>query len=206
VAPGTSQLIIGIGLFLLGTVLAFYGQQVFRDGWADRREWKKTMGQPAAPAPLSPQPTVPSMIQGPNSQNAGNVSVSNNAGPTQVAVNSPGASQVINNRRAVKNRIGTQADRRGNSHVLRLIFDQTDGIWDQGSVFAIEAQLSGPYTKANFTQGLPPLQMDVREGGDPSAGTFFFSMRTAPNPGQIVLEFESQNPVQPLKIGISPNE
>jgi hypothetical protein len=138
-------------------------------------------------------------------------------GDTVISINQSGgvtAHTVIQNntrrtiRKAVHAEWGTR-DATG-KQVLRLVFQQTDGIWEPGTRFWLQVDLSGPYEHAEI-QGFPRalFEAGMTEGASPAAaqGKFEFTTITPPIAGQdIVLEVESAGRLEVRGIRLSPSE
>jgi len=111
---------------------------------------------------------------------------------TQVNINSPNSSQIINQKKFFSEAI-FEKEKNDNRYITRITLIQTEGIWSSGVKFWIQVFLSGPYEKYNFVQGLPVVQMMTITRDDKKKGIIDFSMESAPLDKPIVLEIESNN-------------
>jgi hypothetical protein len=138
------------------------------------------------------------------------VSAQNNSG--NIAVNSPGSTQIINHRRVLDKKTtvetGKQAD---GTYALRLTINQTDGIWDPGTKCAIQIYFSGPFIEWDFAGGYRKggAQMNVvTSHGNPEAaakGIIDHTTETPPLNEPIVIEVRSTQPIQISKLLASPS-
>lgn len=138
------------------------------------------------------------------------VTISQNQGPIQYNENSPRSTQIINNKRTIKHEMLREKLVKDGKHLLRLTFQQTDGIWDAGSKFWMQIQLTGPYLKYDFISGYPksmPLMDVTTTEGVPSAaqaGWIELQTATPPRNEPIVLEILSDKAIEAQKIAVSP--
>ena len=140
-----------------------------------------------------------------SSVKTGDVNVSENNGPTQISIGSPGSQQVINQRRTINPQAKIKKTQRDGNHVLQIILSQTGGFWDPGTVFQINTKMSGAYSRARIIQGLPPAQFDVRIGEHKEKGEYSYSTATAPFPDSpIVLEIISAQDINLVQLGVAP--
>ena len=135
----------------------------------------------------------------------GNVSVSNNVGPTQVNIGSPGSKQIVNQQRTVRPDARIEKGKKGALFLLRIILNQTSGIWDQGTDFAISLKTSAPYKTCEVVSGLPPAQFNVRISENKEAGEYTYATTTAPMKDEpIIVEIISEAELNILKLGVQP--
>ena len=128
------------------------------------------------------------------------LSAPNNNG--NIAVNSPGATQIVNQRRVLdtKTKVETGHNSDG-TFALRLTINQTEGIWDPGTKFSIQVYFSGPYTEWHFAGGYPKdgVQMNVvtTHGNHEAAakGIIDHTTITPPLNEPIVIEVRSLTPI-----------
>lgn len=136
--------------------------------------------------------------------------VSDNKAPTQVNVGSPGSHQIINNKRVIENDLLREKGTQDGNYLLRLTFNQTDGIWDAGTKFWMQLQLTGPYTNYAFVSGYPPTlplanvrtTSGVQEAAD--KGWIELETSTPPLNEPIVLEVKSLTDIDIEKILLEP--
>ncbi len=142
----------------------------------------------------------------------GDVEISGNTGKTQVSINSPGSQQTINEKRIIKREVKTKKELIDGIHVLTLTFQQTNGIWDSGTMFWIQLQLTGPYISYEFTSGIANALTEVRTtesgGNSEAAQKGWIELKTATPPlnEPIVLEIKSENEIDVKKISLTPIE
>ncbi len=135
----------------------------------------------------------------------GDINLSGNTAPAQINIGSPGSQQIINQNRSINSQARIEKTQMNGNYIMRVILSQTRGFWDQGTVFQINAKMSGPYTKAEITQGLPLALFDVKIGEHKETGEYFYSMATAPLPDSpIVLEVISSNDINLEQLEVSP--
>lgn len=144
-------------------------------------------------------------------QSEGDVKVSGGAGNTQVSIHSPGSQQTINEKRAIRRKVESKKQLIGGIHVLTLTFQQTNGIWDSGTTFWIQLQLTGPYTSYKFTSGISKVLHDVDrttepKGNSEAAQKGWIEMKTSTPPlnEPIVLEIKSENEIDVKEILLAP--
>ncbi|MDE3059810.1 MAG: hypothetical protein KGJ06_02235 [Pseudomonadota bacterium] len=140
-----------------------------------------------------------------NSTNTGNVNVTGNSGATQVNIGSPGSTQVINQHRKINPQAKIEKLQRDGNFVIRLILNQTSGIWDQGVLFQFEVKLTGPYKSAHIVQGLPPALTDVKIGENRETGYYSFSTITAPYADRpIIFEATAAQDINVERFAVAP--
>ena len=111
---------------------------------------------------------------------------------TQINVNSPNSTQIINDLRTLSDTYTVQIRETEGIFITRIIMRQTPGIWNLGTFFKFHAQISVPYTSYAFVKGFPPIRMNWRTRDNPDTGTIFVETTTAPNPDEdIILEIKS---------------
>lgn len=136
--------------------------------------------------------------------------VSDNKAPTQVNVGSPGSQQIINNKRVIKNNPLREKGTQDGGYYLRLTFNQTDGIWDSGTKFWMQLQLTGPYTSYAFVSGYPPTlplsNVRTTSGIKEAANKGWIELETSTPPlnEPIVLEIKSTSDIDVEKILLQP--
>jgi len=139
---------------------------------------------------------------------SGDVNVSENIGNTQVAVNSPGSQQTINEKRVIKTEVKSEKGMSGGLHLLRLTFEQTNGIWDSGEKFWLQIQLTGSYSNYRFTSGISAVLQNVRttQGNQEATQKGWIELETTtPQLNEpIVLEIYSENDINVANLKLSP--
>ena len=135
----------------------------------------------------------------------GDIHVSGNKGPTQVNIGSPGSKQIINQQRTIRPQTRIEKLQRDGNYIMHIILTQTEGLWDPGTTFQINAKTSVPYERASIIQGLPPAMFNVQIGENKAVGEYFFSTTTAPFPDRpIILEIIAKKDFELLQLGVSP--
>lgn len=130
--------------------------------------------------------------------------------PTQVNVGSPGSKQIINDKRVLQNNPLREKGTKNGNYFIKLTFQQTDGIWDPGTKFWMQLQLTGPYTSYSFLSGYPPTRplenvrttSGVKEAAE--RGWIELQTTTPPLNEPIVLEIESKVDIDVEKIMLEP--
>jgi hypothetical protein len=141
----------------------------------------------------------------------GNVNVSNNSAPAQVNIGSPGAKQIINPRRVLKPNVRLERGERDGHQILRVLFDQTEGMWNPGELFSVDVTFNGPYIRAKVISGLQGALAGVEttEGNPnaPAAGRYIMKTTTPPISGlPVVLEVESAQELTVTDVKASPTQ
>jgi hypothetical protein len=126
-----------------------------------------------------------------NSIAVGNITNNNN---TQVNINSGNSIQIINNIRAMKSNPRVNTMQNGDTFITQIIVEQTNGIWNQGTKFALGLQLSAPYLSWRFIKGFDGMFFNVKMRDIPGKGVIYFETMTAPQDGNIIIEIISKFP------------
>jgi len=113
--------------------------------------------------------------------------------------------QNFNQQRKIIPQPEVKKEKHGEKFILRAKFNQTEGLWDSGTLFKAQFRVSGPYERASFISGLPLGQREVNWIEDKVNGFYSYSMRTAPNKGQpIIVQFISENDIDLLSFNVTP--
>jgi hypothetical protein len=140
-----------------------------------------------------------------NSVNTGAINITGNTSPTQVSIGSPNSKQVINQQRKFIRQAQVEKLQKDGAYLIRVIINQTSGIWDQGTQFQFSVQLTGSYKEARIVQGLPPAQMMVTISENKEKGYYSYSTITAPYPDRpIVFEAVTNKEVDLKAIAVAP--
>lgn len=135
-----------------------------------------------------------------------NVIVTGNSGQTQTIVNSPGSSQIINQKRIILPEFTKSFELKNGVYVLKIILKQSSGLWNAGEKFRIQLGLSGPYLDMKFIQGFPSARSNVSESTNKSTGYYSFETDTSPvNDSHIILEVYSLSKIDILQIKVDPS-
>jgi hypothetical protein len=138
------------------------------------------------------------------------IDLQNNKGNAQVNINSPGSNLNINEKRVIRKKISVDKARKDKLYLLRLTFQQTDGIWDNGQKFWLQLQLTSSYSGFKFLSGFPAALFNVRstEGVAEAIekGWIEFETTTPPLLEPIVLEIESINEIDIVSIALQPTD
>lgn len=129
--------------------------------------------------------------------------IRNNAN-TQVNINSPNATQNVNQKRTIQKQGRFERGMEGDTHVLNLIFSQTKGIWDPGEKFQVDIKLSGPFVDYRFLSGLPGAQFEVSENVDQVNGFIHYATRTPLINEPVIISIRSKSVLEIREIVISP--
>lgn len=128
-----------------------------------------------------------------------------NQGPVQFTQNSPGSSQIVNQKRLISPTARMERSMRGSDHLLRVTLTQLPGFWDEGTKFELGFKASGPYKEAKIVSGLPGVQTDVRFSENKGEGVYVYSMRSAPLPDTpIILEVLSEIEINMEQFSVAP--
>lgn len=122
---------------------------------------------------------------------------------TQINVNSPNSTQIINQTRNIKEAF-LKRYTRGNLYILRITFIQTDGIWSDGTKLRIMVQLSGSYKNYRFIQGLPTVQFGLTVIENKDQGLIDYSTESSPLNVPIILEIESESYLNIIDLYVEP--
>jgi hypothetical protein len=177
-----------------------------------------TTGGPSTTSPLPARSGVSDVSRQPiRSSRKGRSVLDKKTGDTVISIGQQGgitAHTVIQNntRRIIRKDVGAEWGTRDatGKQILRLTFHQSDGIWEPGTKFWLQVDLSGPYERAEM-QGFPRalFEAGMTEGGSTAAaqGKFEFTTITPPIAAQdIVLEIESVKRLDVRSIRLSPSE
>lgn len=123
---------------------------------------------------------------------------------TQVNINSPNATQNINQKRTIQRQVRFEREAGADINILNVILTQTKGIWDPGEKFQVDIQLSGPYVDYSFVQGLPAVQHEVSRSGDTDKGTIHYATRTPLINEPVIIRIRSKAALTVKEIVVSP--
>jgi hypothetical protein len=136
-----------------------------------------------------------------NQTTIGDISNNTNA---QVNINSPNATQNINQKRAIHRQVRFEHSMDADIHILNVIMTQTKGIWDPGEKFQVDIQLSGPFIDYGFVSGLPAALSEVRMNTDIEKGFIHYETRTALINEPVIIRIRSKTPLTVKQISVSP--
>jgi len=123
---------------------------------------------------------------------------------TQINVNSPNSSQIINEARKINRNFKIQEKNENGYYLTKAILTQTKGIWDPGEKFIIEVSLSEPFIEYDI-DGFPGIMLAVRKVINKERTFLHFETTTAPLKDKpIILEFKSEKPNKIIKIAAQP--
>lgn len=135
----------------------------------------------------------------------GDISVKNNSAPTQISFGSSGSIQIINQQRAISREVKIEKGKNNGKFIIRLIFTQTAGMWDQGADLKLQVKTTGSFEMCRIIRGLPPAQFNVRISEDKQNGFYSYATSTAPIKNEpIVMEILSNDLIDVSQIGIEP--
>ena len=192
-----SNFILWLCMVLLGTAWTLVSGYHAKDAWDKLKQGTALRSEPTP------------MEHG----SMGNIYVTGNTGSTQVSINSPGSQQTINKKRVIRRAVQSKRGLVDGLYVLTLTFQQSDGIWNSGTKFWMQLQLTGPYTSYEFKSGISKVLHDVDAttgpGGNSEAarkGWIELKTSTAPLNEPIVLEIRSKSEIGVGKILLEPTE
>ena len=113
--------------------------------------------------------------------------------------------QNINQQRKIIPKPETIQNKRNGKFILLVMFNQTKGLWDSGTILKIELKLTGSYENSDFVRGISKAQNEFSLKENKQEGIFLYSSTTPPFPGQpIIIEFVSENKIALDKFNVEP--
>ena len=113
----------------------------------------------------------------------------------------------LNKKRVIRREYSRQKSRTSdNLYLLRLTFQQSDGIWDAGTVFWMKLKLTGAYKSYEFVSGFPRALSDVTTAENAANGYIEFKTSTPPLNEPIVLEIIYEAEMNVAAIWLTPTE
>jgi hypothetical protein len=164
---------------------------------------------------LSPQDNLytymKQKISGDGNAVSNGVEVSNNVGNTFVPVNSPGSQQNVNNKRYILPEAKIEKKQEDGVYAIYVTLNQTDGFWNDGTPFILQAKLDGSYAKYDFVSGIPKVltlstSTLFKEAANKEKGEIFFKTLSAPFNEPIVLKIESEQDVNIISMEVLPQK
>jgi hypothetical protein len=123
---------------------------------------------------------------------------------TQVNVNSPSSTQIINEIRKINKEYNVKKSIENGIFITKIIFTQTNGIWNQGEKFKIAVELTGSFKAYKFLQGFHSGLQNVVAIENAEKTFFHFETTSAPLNEHIILQIESEKSIDIKNISVHP--